>query len=142
MAVFALNVIDEMGACVMLRPFLLMTSMTGDGFSMDSPPFRLPMDLDICDVIVATVTGVGSMNGLGELPLADFSVATQTFGVVDTLVAIFPTLDSKLLRLFGRFRGFGHPCGLGTLFFGDRRGSPQHPFAPNERDRDDDTDKE
>ena len=30
MAVFALNVIDEMGACVMFRPFLPMTSMAGD----------------------------------------------------------------------------------------------------------------
>jgi len=142
MTVFALNVIDEMGACIMLRPFLLMTSMARDRFRMNSCPFCFDVGFHIRDVIVATVTGVGPMNGLGKLPLADFSVATQTFGVVDTLIAIFPTLDSKLLCLFSRFSGFGHLCGLDTLFFGDRRYSPQHPCAPNERDRDDETNKD
>jgi hypothetical protein len=85
------------------------------------------MGFDICDIIVATVTGVGPMNGLGKLPLADFGVATQTFRIVDTLIAIFPTLDSKLLRLLSRFRRFGHLCGLHTLFSGNRWCRPHHP---------------
>ena len=126
-AVFALNVIDEMGACIMLCPFLLMTSMAGDRFGMNSCPLCFGMGFDIRDIIVATVTGVGSMNGLGKLPLADFSVATQTFRIVNTLIAIFPTLDNKLLRLFRRFRRFGHLCGLDTLFFRNRCCRPQHP---------------
>jgi hypothetical protein len=79
------------------------------------------MGFDICDIIVATVTGVGPMNGLGKFPLADFSVATQTLRIVNTLVAIFPAFNTKLLRLFGRLRGFGHLCGLDTLFIGSRR---------------------
>src|SRR5512139_474214 len=65
-AVFALNVIDEMGACIMFRPFLLMTSVAGDRFRMNSCPFCFGMNLDICDIPVATVAGVGSMNGLGK----------------------------------------------------------------------------
>jgi hypothetical protein len=60
------------------------------------------MGFHICDVIVATVAGIGSMNGLGKRPLLDFSVATQTFGIVNTLKAIFPALDDELLPLFRR----------------------------------------
>ena len=60
------------------------------------------MGFDIRDVPVATVAGVGSMNGLGKLPLADFSVAAQTFGIVNTLVAIFPALDDELSPPFSQ----------------------------------------
>jgi hypothetical protein len=76
MAVFTLNVIDEMGTGIMFCSFLLMTSMTGNGFSMNSSPLRFHMGFDIRDIIVATVAGVGSMNGLGKLPLVDFCMAT------------------------------------------------------------------
>ena len=108
MAVFALNVVDKMGACIMLHPFFLMTSMAGHGFSMDPSPFRLPMGFDICDIIVAAVTGIGPMNGLGKFPLADLCVTTQTFRIVNTFVAVLPALDNKLLRFFRRLSGFGH----------------------------------
>jgi hypothetical protein len=84
------------------------------------------MGFDIRDIIVATVTRVGPMNGLGKLPLADFSVATQTFGIVNTLVAIFPTLDDEFLPLFRRLRRFGYLRGLGPLLFGSRCCRPQH----------------
>jgi hypothetical protein len=117
MAVFTLNVIDEMGACIMFRPFLLMTSMTGDGLRMNSSPFCFPMGFDIRDIPVATVAGVGSMNGLGKLPFTDFSMATQTFRVVNTFIAIFSSLDDKFFPLFPRLRRFGHLCRFGTLFF-------------------------
>jgi hypothetical protein len=100
------------------------------------------MDFDICDIIVAAVTGVGPMNGLGKLPLADLPVATQTFRIVNTLIAIFPTLDNELLRLFSWFRGFGRLYGLDTLFIGSRRCRPQHAEAPKERDSDDETNKD
>jgi hypothetical protein len=87
------------------------------------------MGFDICDIPVATVTGVGSMNGLGKLPLADFSVTTQAFRIVNALIAIFATLDDKLLPFFPRFRRFGHPGRLGTLFFWSRCCRPSH-FYP------------
>jgi hypothetical protein len=142
MAVFALNVIDEMGACIMLRPLLLMTSMARDWFRVNSCPLCFGMNFDICDIIVAAVTGVGPMNGLGKLPLADFIMAGQTFRIVNTLIAILPTLNNELLRLFGWFRGFGHLWGPDTLFIGSRCCRPQHPEAPKERDRDDETNKD
>jgi high-affinity nickel permease len=100
MAVFALNVIDKMGACVMLRPFLLVTSVAHNRFRMNPCPFGFGMGFDIRDIVVATVAGVSAMNGLGKFRLADLRVATQTFGIVNTLVAIFPTFDTKLLHLF------------------------------------------
>jgi hypothetical protein len=95
MAVFALNIIDEMGACIMLCPFLLMASMAGYRLCLNSSPFCFSMSLDIRDIPVATVAGICSMNGLGKLPLTDFSMATQTFRVVNTLITIFPTFDGK-----------------------------------------------
>ena len=85
-AILTLNIVDKVCTCIMLCPFLLMASMTGNGFSMNSPPFCLPMGLDVCDVPVATIAGIGSMNGLGKLPLIDLiPMATETFRVVDTL---------------------------------------------------------
>jgi hypothetical protein len=95
MAVFALNIIDEMGACIMLCPFLLMASMAGDRLCMNSSSFCFYMNLDIRDIPVATVAGICSMNGLGKPPLTDFSMAAQTFRVVNTLETIFPTFDDK-----------------------------------------------
>jgi hypothetical protein len=79
MTVFTLNIINKMSTRIMFCPFLLMTSMTSDGFGMNSPPLCLHMGFDICDIPVATVAGVGSMNGLGKLPFTDFLMATQTF---------------------------------------------------------------
>jgi hypothetical protein len=138
MAVFTLNVIDEMGARIMFRPLLLMASMTGDGFSMNSCAFCFLMGLDVCDIPVTTIAGIGSMNGLGKLPLCNLiPMATQTFGVIDTLRAIFATPDDKLLSLLSCFRRFGHHCGLGTLFFKSRFRSPKRSKNGKEGDRDD-----
>lgn len=119
-AVFTLNVVEEMGACIMLRPFLLMTSMAGDWLGMNSCPFCFGMDVDIRDVIVATVAGIGTVNRLGELPFAYFFVTTQTFGVVNTFIAVFSTLDDKFLPLFRRSGRFGRHGEFPTLFFGAR----------------------
>jgi hypothetical protein len=100
------------------------------------------MGFDICDIIVATVTRVGPMNGLGKFPLADLSVAAQAVRIVNTLVAILPTFDNKLLRLFRRFSELGRLGGLDTLFFGDRRCRPHDPRAPRERYKNDETKKD
>lgn len=83
--VLTLDVIDKMGARIMFRPFFLMASMTGDRLGMDSTPFGLPMGFDVGDIPMTTVTGVGSVNGLGKLPLTDFGMATEAFGIIDTL---------------------------------------------------------
>jgi hypothetical protein len=126
MAIFTLNVIDEMGARIMLCPFLFMTSMTGDGFSMNFPPFCFYMGIDIRDIPVATVAGVSSVNGLGKPSLTDFSMTTQTFGVVDTFITVFSAFNDNLLPFFEGFRRFGYPCRFGTLFSRSGCCRPQH----------------
>jgi hypothetical protein len=127
----------------MLRPFLFMTSMARDRLRMNSCSFGLGMGLDICDVIVATVTRVGAVNGPGKFPLADLRVTAQTVRIVDTLVAILPALHRKLLPLFRRFSGWGRLCRLDTLFFGHRCCRPHSPQAQKkERGRNDETEKD
>jgi hypothetical protein len=56
MAVFTLNVIDKMGACIMLCPFLLVTSMASDRLCINSRPSRFHMGCDVRDIPVATIT--------------------------------------------------------------------------------------
>jgi hypothetical protein len=55
------------------------------------------MACDVRNIPVATVAGIGSVDRLGEFPFADFLMATETFRIIDTLIAIFPALDDKLL---------------------------------------------
>jgi len=71
MAVFALNVIKEMGACIMFRRLFFMALMAGDRLGMNSCP-SCCMDVDIRDVIMTTVVGIGTVDRLGKLPLAHF----------------------------------------------------------------------
>jgi hypothetical protein len=108
MAVFTLNIVDEMGAGIMLGAFFLMTTMAGDRLGMNSSPFGFQVVLNVRDIPMTTVAGVGSMDRLGKFPLIDFSVATQAFGVVDTLITVFATLDDKLLSFLCRLRRLGH----------------------------------
>jgi hypothetical protein len=75
------------------------------------------MGFDVCDVVVATVTRVGSMNGLGKLPFVDYCVATQAFRVVNTLIAKFPTLNDELFPFFGGLGRFGHHSEVSTSLF-------------------------
>jgi len=82
-----LNVIDEMGTGIMFCPFLLVASMAGDRFCVDPCTFGLKMTLDIDNIPMATIAREGSVNRLSEFPLIDLAVASQTLGVVDTLVA-------------------------------------------------------
>src|SRR4030042_2380230 len=117
MAVFALNVIDKMSACIMLCTFLLMSSMAGDRLRMNSPPFGFHMSIDVRDIPVATIAGVGAMDRLSEFPFVDFGMATEAFRIINTLITIFATLDNKLLSLFGTFRRLAYPCRFRTVFF-------------------------
>ncbi len=142
MAVLALNVIDEMGACIVLCAFLLMTPMARDRFCMNSRTFRFGMGFNIRDIIVAAVTGVGSMNGLGKFPLADLRMAAQTFGIVNALIAILPAFDNKLLRFFGQLRRLGRLCRLDTFFAGSGCCRVQCLGAPKEQDGEDQTTKD
>jgi hypothetical protein len=109
MAVLTLDVVYEMGARIMFRPFLLMTAVTCNGLRMNPPSFGFPVGFHIRDIPMATVAGVGSVNGLSEFSFADFGMATEAFGVIDTLKTIFASLDDKLLSLFGTFRKLGDP---------------------------------
>ena len=107
MAVFTLNVIKEMGACIMFRPLLLMTAMAGHRLGMNSSPFCFQVVIDVRDIPMTTIAGVGPMDRLGKFPLIDFGVATQAFGIVDTLITVFATLDDKLLSFLCRLRRLG-----------------------------------
>jgi hypothetical protein len=96
MAVGTSHIVDEMGAGVMFGTFDLMTSVAGDRLDMDSAPLSR-VDLDIGDIPVAAITGIGSMKRFGEFGHIDIFMALQTFGVVDTLQTVFPSADLILL---------------------------------------------
>jgi hypothetical protein len=100
------------------------------------------MGFDICYIPVATIAGVGSMNGLGKLPFADFFVTTQTFRIVNTFITVFPTFDDEFFYLFPSLRGLGTLCRFRTLFFRSGFYSPQNFCAYKERDRDDEKNKD
>jgi hypothetical protein len=95
-AVFTLNVIDKMSACIMFSRFFLMTPMARNWLCMYSRPFGFHMGFHVGDIPVATIAGIGSMDGLGELPFADLGMATEAFGIINTLIAKFATFDGKL----------------------------------------------
>jgi hypothetical protein len=82
------------------------------------------MGFYIRDIPVTTVAGVGAMDRLGEFPFVDLGMASEAFGIVNTLIAIFATLDDKLVSLFGTFRRLGYPRGFRTLLLGYRRRCP------------------
>jgi hypothetical protein len=125
MAVFTLNVIDEVGTCIMFCSFLFMASMAGDWLGINPCSSYLHMGFDIRNIPVTAIAGVGSVNGLSELSLTNFPMATETFGVIDTLVTIFPTLDNEFLSFFPGFGWLGHYWGFGTLFSRNRFCSPK-----------------
>jgi len=99
------------------------------------------MGFHIRDIPVTTVAGVGAMDRLSEFPFTDLGMATEAFGIVNTLIAIFTPLDDKPLPLFATFRRLGDPRGLRTLLFGGRRRCPEDSVAPTERHRDGDKDE-
>jgi hypothetical protein len=85
------------------------------------------MGFDIRNIPVATIAGVSSMNGLGKLPLTDFLMATETFGIVNAFITVFPTFDDEFFYLFPGVRRFGYLGRSGTLFFRSGFCGPQHP---------------
>jgi hypothetical protein len=141
MAVFTLNLIDKMGTRIVLCPFLLVTAMTSHRLRVDSPSFYFQMGFHIRDIPVTTVAGVGAMDRLSEFPFTDLGMATEAFGIVNTLIAIFTSLDDKPLALFATFRRVGYTPGFLTLLFGCRRRCPEDSVAPTERHRDGDKDE-
>jgi len=108
MTILALNVVDEMGTCIMLCPLFFMASVTGDRFGMNLCPFSLQMFLDICDIPVTTITRIGPMDGLGKLSFTDFRVAPEAFRVINAFIAVLSPPDDKLLSFYGFVRGFDH----------------------------------
>ena len=62
MAIFTLNVIDEMGAGIMFCRLLSMAPVTGDRLAMDPCLFLFDMFFDIGDIPVATITRICSMD--------------------------------------------------------------------------------
>src|SRR5512139_3133292 len=112
MAVFALNLINKMGTRIMLCPFFLVTAMASHRLRVNSTSFCFQMGFHIRDVPVATVARVGAMDRLSEFPLTDLGMATKAFGIVNTLKAIFTSLDDKPLALFATFRRLGYSRGF------------------------------
>jgi hypothetical protein len=90
MAVYTLNVIDEVDTCIMFGPFFFMASMTGDWLSVDFCTFGC-VSIDIGNVPVTTITRVDPVDGLSEFFFVYFiPVASKAFGVVDNLFSAFP----------------------------------------------------
>jgi hypothetical protein len=116
-AVFALDVVYKMGARIMLRPLPFMAAVTSHRLRVDSTSSGFHVGVHIRDIPVAAIAGVGAMDRLSEFPFVDFGMATEAFGVIDTLVTIFATLDDKLLSFFATFRSLGSPCRLRSGFF-------------------------
>ena len=84
-----------------------MAKMTRKGLDMDSRSFCHDVLIDIRDIQVATATRICPMDRLGKFPLADLIHMTgKTFGVVDALITVFPSLDSELRPCFRRFGSF------------------------------------
>ncbi len=103
-AVFTLNVINEVGARIMLCPLLLMAAMTGDWLRMNSGTLRLRVGFDIGNIPMTAIAGIGSMDRLGELSFIDLvTMATEAFRIVDTFITVFPASDDELLDLLERF---------------------------------------
>ena len=95
-AVLALNIIDEVGTRIMFCALLLMTSVAGNRFGLDSGALRRVF-IDIRDVPVAAITGIGAVDRFGKLGLLDIFMALQAFGIVDTLQTVLPSPDLELL---------------------------------------------
>jgi hypothetical protein len=101
-AVYALNIVDEVSAPVMFHPLLLMAPMAGHWFRMNPGAFCLCMGSHIRDVPMAAIAGVGSMNRLGEFPFIDLIAMTlETFRIIDALIAVLPPSDDELLPFLG-----------------------------------------
>jgi hypothetical protein len=96
MAVRTPHIVNEVSAGIMFGTFAFMTSMAGDCLGLDFPAL-CRVFLNIGDVPVAAVAGIGSMDRFGECGHIDIFVAFQARGVVDTLQAVLPSPDLKLL---------------------------------------------
>lgn len=138
MAILTLNIVDEMGAGVMFRPFLLMTPMAGHRLSMNSSPFSFRMGFDIRNIPVAAIAGIGSVNGLGKLPLIDLTMTAQAIGVINTFIAIFPALDDEFFSLFSGFSWLGYCLGFRALFIRSGVCRPQKPNPKTEAENESD----
>jgi hypothetical protein len=73
-AILTFDIIDKMGAGIVVHTLHFMTPVTGHSFSHDLGSSGR-MLVDVCDVPVATVTRVGSVNRSGKLHLIDTLVA-------------------------------------------------------------------
>jgi hypothetical protein len=112
--VFTLDVINKMGACIMLCPFLLVATMAGHRLRMNRPP-GFHASIDVRDIIMATVAN-WLRERIGQLPLTDFWYGSRHSGIVDTLITIFGALMINLSP-FLAFEKLGYPCRFRSVFF-------------------------
>jgi len=96
MAVRTPHIVDEMGTGVVFGSFHLMTSVAGNRFGLDSGALRRVF-IDIRDVPVAAIAGIGAVDRFGEFGLIDIFMTLQAFGIVDTLQTVLPSPDLELL---------------------------------------------
>ncbi|NIS60454.1 MAG: hypothetical protein GTO13_07100 [Proteobacteria bacterium] len=78
MAVRAPHIIDEVGAGIVFGPLDLVASVAGDWLGLDFPAL-CRVFLDISDIPVAAITGIGTVDRLGEFGLIDSFMALQAF---------------------------------------------------------------
>jgi hypothetical protein len=96
MAVLAPYIVDEMGAGIVFGSFDLMAPMAGDLLGLDSTP-SCGVLLDIGDIPVTAVAGIGPVDRFGEFGYVDVPMALQAGRVVDTLQAVLSSPDLELL---------------------------------------------
>jgi hypothetical protein len=137
MTVFTLDIVYKMGARIMFCPFFFVTSMASDRLCINSRPSRFHMGCDVRNIPVATIARIGSMDGLGEFSLADLGMATETFRVINALIAVFPALDGKPFSLRQGFWRLSYHCWFRALFFRFRFCRPKKRDDAKECQRDD-----
>jgi len=124
--ILALDVVDEMGARIMLGPFLLVATVARDWLCMNPGPIGLDVGIEVKNVPVATIARIRPVDRLSELLLVDLiSVASQALGIVDALDTIFPVFYRRFLILLGRIGSFFDRVRFGGFLVGRRFGPPE-----------------
>ncbi len=97
--VLAPDIINKVDTGIVFDALDLVTAMTCHGFDLNTSPSG-GMFIDIGNIPVAAVTGIGTVDGLNEFHLINFLVTFKTRGIVDAFETELPVADLQPL-LYG-----------------------------------------